>query len=285
MDRAEPSHPVTAGVWEPDRYGRFAAERSAPFHDLVAMIGDGPRSTLVDLGCGNGELTVFAADELGIRTATGVDNDAAMIDAALSRVARPVDARRGAQVDFRSGDIAVWETTAPAGVDVIVASSSLHWVPDHPTLFARLARSLSSGGWLAVQVPGNPSAAFRTVADEIARREPFVSAFGTADPPPDPVVVNVLDPDGYSRLLWSLGFVDQSVVARVYTHVLDDVDAVVDWVRGSTLNRFKRMLPADLFERFVNEYRVALHETPYAVDGPVFFPFTRILMAARARGR
>ena len=54
--------------WDPDQYRRFHTERSAPFWDLVDLVevdGDAGVGHMVDLGCGDGDLTVAAADRLG----------------------------------------------------------------------------------------------------------------------------------------------------------------------------------------------------------------------------
>ncbi len=56
-----------AAAWDPEQYGRFANERAEPFHDLLAMLDDGPTNRIVDLGCGPGELTALAANKLAGR--------------------------------------------------------------------------------------------------------------------------------------------------------------------------------------------------------------------------
>jgi len=48
-------------MWDPGQYRRFAAERARPFADLVARIGADTPRTVVDLGCGPGDLTVDLA--------------------------------------------------------------------------------------------------------------------------------------------------------------------------------------------------------------------------------
>ena len=44
-------------TWDPQQYERFAAERAAPFWDLLSLVRPVPGGRVVDLGCGNGELT------------------------------------------------------------------------------------------------------------------------------------------------------------------------------------------------------------------------------------
>ena len=60
----EPPAALTAGgraawmaavdTWDPAQYERFAAERAAPFHDLLSLVRPVPGGRVVDLGCGGG---------------------------------------------------------------------------------------------------------------------------------------------------------------------------------------------------------------------------------------
>ena len=47
--------------WDPDRYLAFADERGRPFVELVARIDADAPATVVDLGCGPGNLTALLA--------------------------------------------------------------------------------------------------------------------------------------------------------------------------------------------------------------------------------
>lgn len=259
--------------WSPEQYRVFAEQRAQPFHDLLAMCRPGTVRLAADLGCGPGELTALAARSLGAARMVGIDNSPAMLDAAA--------AHAGAGVEFRHGDIAEW--TSSADHDVVLAAASLHWVPDHPVVLARWAAALAPGGWLLVQVPANAHQPTHTVAAALAEREPYHSAFGPAGPPADPVATNVLEPEGYARVLHDLGFEHQEVVLRVYPHVLPTPRHAVEWVKGTMLTRFQKVLPAELFERFLVDYE---RELLTALDRtePHFFPFRRILFAAQFPG-
>lgn len=256
--------------WSPEQYRRFADERAAPFHDLLAMVRPGPTARVVDLGCGPGELTVVAAERLGANSVVGVDNSTEMLAAAAEH------AREG--IRFVEGDIASW--SSDGDVDVIIAAASLQWVPDHPTVLARWAQALSPGGQLLVQVPANSHALTHTIASAVADREPFRAAFGPLGPPPDPVAENVLSPDGYSRVLFDLGFEHQEVLLRVYPHVLGSVRDAVEWVKGTTLTRYARRLPPERYREFLEVYERELVEA-MGDPRPLFFPFPRILFRAQ----
>lgn len=257
-------------AWNPETYRRFAAERRQPFHDLIAMIRDRPVGNAVDLGCGPGELTRLAADELGCASMVGIDNSPAMLAKS--------EEHAGGAVSFEFGEIGSW--SGDGDLDLVLASASLQWAPDHAGVLRTWAAALRPGGQLAVQVPANASMPSHTVADDVAHTEPFVSAFGADGPPPDPVAHNVLHPEQYASLLHDLGFVEQHVRLQIYPHVLASSRGVVDWVRGTTLTRFESRLPADTFGAFVEAYEQRLIEV-IGERSPYFFPFRRILFWGR----
>ncbi len=259
--------------WNPEQYRRFATERAQPFHDLLGLIEPGALHTAVDLGCGPGELTALAATTLGVGSMVGIDNSPTMLASTAEH------AHDG--VRFADGDIGAW--TSDHDQDLVLASASLQWVPDHAGVLARWTAGLGPGGQLAVQVPANAYMPSHTTAGEVAARDEFAAAFGVDGPPVDPVAVNVLEPEEYASLLHSLGFERQHVRLQVYPHVLPSSRDVVEWVRGTTLTRFEKRLPPELFRRFVEQYEAALLDR-IGRHEPYFFPFRRILFWGRLPG-
>ncbi len=271
--------PVADG-WDPEQYHRFERERSQAFFDLLDLIEPAPGGTAVDLGCGSGELTVAAAQRLRVATMTGVDTSPAML-ARAAEVAGERRAAAGAEVHVRHGDIGSW--TGDGDHDVVLANASLQWVPDHPAVLARWAAALAPGGRLAVQVPFNPHQPSHAVATEVAASDELRPLFGDAGPPPDPVAVNVLEPEAYAEILHDLGLVDLHVRLQVYPHLLPSTRHVVAWVEGTTLTRFRRVLTPDQYARFVRAYEARLVEV-LGERSPCLFPFRRILFRARRPG-
>ncbi len=161
----------------------------------------------------------------------------------------------------------------------MLANASLQWVPDHEVVLRRWTDALAPGGQLVVQVPANGTHASHMVANEVGATEPFLEAMG-GQVPPDPSATNVLAPEEYARILFDLGYETQRVALRVYPHVLGSSSDVVEWVRGTNLNRFFERLPADLHEPFVDAYRTALLRRIGDV-APYFYAFKRILIWAR----
>lgn len=256
-------------TWDPGQYDRFARERRQPFWDLLDLVEPpGPLARVVDLGCGTGALTAALAERWRPSEVLGVDNSPAML-----AEARP---RGDDVVRFERGDLARPPVTGP--LDVVVANASLQWVPDHPGVLTHWAGLLGADGQLAVQVPANADHPAHRLAAEVASEPQFAEAFG-GFVPADPVL-GVLRPEAYAELLDRLGFGRQHVRLQVYGHHLARTEDVVEWLKGTSLNRFRAALPPDDYARFLTRFRDRLLEllgdrTPY------FYAFKRILMWGR----
>lgn len=250
-------------AWNPTQYDRFAAERRQPFDELLRLVCPVPGGRVVDLGCGTGELTVELHRHTGAASSLGLDSSPAML----------AKAPAAGGVTFEVGDLTTW--WAPTPVDVVFANAALQWVPDHEPLLAHLASQLAPGGQLAIQVPYNFDHASHTVVAEVA-------AELMTDPPEDPVAANVLAPARYAELLHGLGFEEQHVHMQVFGHVLDSTADVVEWTKGTSLTRFKRLLDGAQYAELVDRY----HERLLAELGdqrPYFYAFKRILFWAKMR--
>lgn len=250
-------------AWNPTQYERFAAERRQPFDDLLALVRPIPGGRAVDLGCGTGELTVDLHRHTGAAGTLGIDSSEAMLAKALRRGDTPATPSADG-VTFEIGDLTTW--WAPSKVDLVFANAALQWTPDHEHLLGQLTEQLAPGGQLAIQVPYNFDHASHRVSSALC---PDV---------PDPVAVNVLPPERYAELLHELGFVEQHVRLQVYGHVLDSTADVVEWVKGTSLTRFKGVV--DDFDAFVAEYTERLL-AELGDSRPYFYAFKRILFWAK----
>ncbi|MGH9366201.1 MAG: methyltransferase domain-containing protein [Thermoanaerobaculia bacterium] len=117
-------------AWDPEQYGRFAAERRLPFLDLLALVHPIPRSRAVDLGCGSGELTRALHERLGAAQTLGIDSSPAMLAKA--------NASPGRGVRFEQGDIGAFAPARP--FDLVFSNAALHWLPDQSGLLSSAGR-------------------------------------------------------------------------------------------------------------------------------------------------
>ena len=263
---------TTRDAWRPAQYGKFAAERSRPFEDLLALVVPVPGGSVVDLGCGTGELTARLHGHTAAATTVGLDNSAAMLERA-----RPLE---GEGLRFELGDLAALDERG--AFDVVFSNAALHWVADHPGLIGRLRDALRPGGQLAVQVPANGDHPSHALAFATAQEPPFRDLLreqgdDLAEATP------VLAPEAYATLLDELGFEDPHVRLQVYGHHLASTADVVEWTKGTTLTRYERALPPDRYEEFVDRYRRRLLDT-LGERSPYFYTFKRLLFHGRLPG-
>ncbi len=263
--------------WDPDRYTQFAAQRSRPFDELVARIGaEAPRS-VVDLGCGAGDLTASLARRWPTATVHGIDSSPQMLERAAAEATAPDLAGR---LTFAEGDLAAWQPEVP--VDVIVTNAALQWVPGHLDLLTEWVDGLAPGGWLALQVPGNFDALSHVLMRDLATEPRFAERLAGVLRGAD----SVAEPAEYAQLLAETGCTVDAW-ETTYAQVLDPGgdhgdDAVLAWVTGTGLRPVLTALEAEpvVREQFRAEYAARLRRAYPRHRWGTLFPFRRVFCVA-----
>ena len=256
---------MTYDVWNPNQYHRFRDERRRPFEDLLSLVQPLAGGSVIDLGCGTGELTLEVHRQTGAARTVGIDSSINMLEKA-----------RKLQTDQVRFDLCDVESLKLVqDYDLVFSNAALHWVADHPALFARLSRLLHAGGQLAVQMPANYDQPSHIAAKVVAATSPFREALGGYLHPE-----HVLDPAGYARILFGEGFAEQQVRLQVYGHVLENVSEIAEWTRGTLLTDYQKRMPGPLFEEFINRYKQEVTER-VGDSRPCFFPYKRLLIWGR----
>jgi len=122
---------MVAQSWNPDRYAknaRFVADLGAPLVDLLAPKRD---ETILDLGCGDGILTLKLS-QLGCRV-VGVDSSPELI-AAARRLGLDVRVADGEKLEFS------------AEFDAVFTNAALHWMKRADDVIAGVGAALKPGG-------------------------------------------------------------------------------------------------------------------------------------------
>jgi len=249
--------------WDPAQYARYSRQRSRPFFDLTAQVDVESPGTVVDLGCGSGELTVTLAERWPSATVRGIDSSAEMIAAAPS----------APNVTFAFGTAQDFDAT---GIDVLISNAMLQWVPEQEKLLVRWCGQLNPGGRLAFQVPANFDAPSHRLMRELAGSPTWHDRLHGVLRGSEAVA----DPDAYLDLLTRQGL-STDVWQTEYLHVLPGPDPVLDWVRGTGLRPVLAVLTEAEAIAFSTEYAAALRKAYPPQPYGTVFGFTRTFVVAR----
>lgn len=252
-------------TWDPAQYLTFGGHRIRPAIDLLAAIPmEGPASIL-DLGCGTGNMTGFMQGRWPDAEITGLDNSPDML--AKAREAHP-------DMTWIEADVEAWQPEAP--YDIVYSNAVLHWVPGHGALFPNLLKWVKPGGYLAIQMPRNFTARSHTTVYETirggawrSRLEPMIRDEPTS--PPN-FYYDLLTPLVQSLDLWE----------TEYQQILEGENPVPEYVKGTWLKPFIDALEEPEKSEFEAEYKkgVLVHYPPQS-DGKTLFPFRRLFIVAQ----
>ena len=250
--------------WDPTTYLEFSDERSRPFVDLLSRVRAADPRTVVDLGCGPGQLTATLAQRWPNAQVRGLDSSPSMIERAGEHA--------GDRMSFSVVDARDWRPESP--VDVLVSNATLQWIPGHRALLAGWVEALAPGGWLAFQVPGNFEEPSHRLLHELAAEPRFAEATRDVEAP------SSFDAETYLGDLATLGL---SVEAweTTYLHVLSGEDPVFRWISGTGARPVLQALNDDLRAVFEAEYRARLRRAYPPQPFGTVLPFRRIFVVAQ----
>jgi trans-aconitate 2-methyltransferase len=236
---------------------------------LLALVEVRPNLKVVDLGCGTGELTRQLADTLPNSDVTGLDSSTQMLEKSASFQRPGPSAPLRTSLVFVHGD----QSQLKGEWDLIFSNAALQWSEDHQALIPQLFQQLAPGGQIAVQVPSNHNHISHQIIRETASEEPFRSILGGFLR-----YAPVLAVDQYAQLLFDCRAGDIVAFEKVYPHVLENSDAVVEWISGTAcVPYFERL--GERKESFLATIRAKMHQA--LPQSPVFYPFRRTFFSAR----
>ena len=254
-------------MWDLRQYERFRGERSRPFFDLLARIPDKAYRNISDLGCGTGDLTAALADHWPDAMVVGVEQSADMLTAAAKRAVQD-------RLEFVQGDITTWRPRGPQ--ELVVSNATFQWIPDAAALIRHVTSFLSPNGVLAVQMPDNSASPSQLLLREVEANGPWSERLKTRRRQD-----GVLPPARYMEMLWASGLRNIDSWEVTYQHLLEGDDAVLEWMKGSTLRPILSVLAGDEQDRFLKEYQARLVAAyPKTAEGTLF-PFRRLFFVAR----
>lgn len=265
---------MDSAAWNPAQYLKFGGERLRPGYELMARVGDLPPGEAYDLGCGTGEHARAIAARWPDRRVTGLDHSAAMLRKAASTPAPP-------NLVWQERDIRDWSSPAPAAL--IFSNATLHWLPDHADLLARLLHMIAPGGTLAVQMPGNFREPSHTLIRDLALARPYRDKLAVLTEPGGSLRDDLVQtPDFYYGALAPIASGGIDLWQTIYLTALTGERPVLEWIMGSILRPVLDRLDGAERKNFEDALAERLAVAyPKRANGVTLFPFRRIFMVAK----
>ena len=244
--------------WDATTYERLSAPLTAMGTDVLDRLVLRGDETVLDAGCGTGNVTRELYERLPRGRVIAVDAAPSMVDQARALLPADVDVRQADLLELDLGE----------QVDAVLSTATFHWVPDHDRLFANLHAALVPGGRLVAQCGGRGNVAeIKQAGLDVAGEPRFAAYFDgwTTD-------WTLAGPDETERRLHGAGFTD---VWCWLSRVDVDPGDPAGYLSAICLGSFLARLPEDLHEPFV---ATALERLP----DPLRLHYVRLNMLARA---
>jgi trans-aconitate 2-methyltransferase len=161
-----------------DRVSRPLEELATTVLDRLDLSGD---ETVLDAGCGSGNVTLMLLDRLPRGHVIAVDQAASMVEHAREalngeRAAAASPGSPGRATVLRSD---LTELELESEVDAVFSSAVFHWIADHDRLFERLFCALHPGGRLGAQCGGEGNIErFHEAARAVGATAPYAEFLG-----------------------------------------------------------------------------------------------------------
>ena len=158
--------------WNPEAYAKSSSAQKKWAEELISKIRIRGDERVLDIGSGDGKITVQIASLLPHGSAVGIDNSPEMVEFARGKF--PVSS--WSNLSFQFGDAS--DLRYENEFDLVVSFACLHWILDHGPVLEGIKRGLKIGGRLFLQFGGAGNAEeILEVVDEMISEDRWAKYF------------------------------------------------------------------------------------------------------------
>ncbi len=258
-----------ADAWRGSEYRENTAHHRAFDPPVVWKLGLGAGDSLLDVGCGAGDLTAALADHYPRAEVIGIDASPSQVEQA-----RRYESPRLRFEVRRIQDLG-WEKRFAA----VVSIACLHWIPipEHPLVLERIYHALVPSGRLVASFAGETNIEeIRRIIFSVAERPPYHKYLqGRLPHHPWP------SPRRYREILARSPFGGAEELRTETQPRSFSRTRLTGWLRTQTLTGYRPRLPPPVFEDLVAEVSEKVADLTRAGDDVFVVPFVRLQLQAR----
>ncbi len=228
--------------WDAEDYRAYSTQQKKWGRELIAKMGLKGEEHVLDIGCGDGELTAEIAALVPRGRVLGIDSSPEMIE--LAR--RTYPPQEFPNLDWMLMDAK--EISFTEEFDFAFSNAVLHWVDDQPEVLRRVRRALKPGGRLLFQMGGRGNAMdmAMVLVSMLAREEWNRYFHGFVLP------YHFHGAEEYREWLEEVGLRPLRVELMNRDMVQKGREALVGWVR-TTWIPFTQRIPEEKRDAFISE--------------------------------
>jgi len=260
---------VSATQWNAGDYAKNSQGQFAWALAVIDRLQLAPDHEVLDIGCGDGKVSVELARRVPAGRVVGIDNSPSMVDLARRTWCEVVP-----NVDFLVEDAQA--LTLSGAFDLAFSNSTLHWIADHPAVLRGVARRLKPGGQLVFSMGGRGTAAAVYGAIESLRQNPRWSHFLAGARSPH----HLFSPEEYEKWLPPAGLKPRrlALTPKFMRHATRA--ALEGWLR-TTWVPYTELIPQDQRSAFLIELTDRVrHDCDTADDGAILLRMVNLEIEA-----
>lgn len=262
--------PEQTYTWNAEDYARHASGQYTWAQELIKKLPLCGTESILDIGCGDGNVTLALAEHAPQGSVIGIDASEAMIALANQRLTQST----AQNVAFHGMNATT--LTFQSQFDVVFSNAALHWVKDHCAVLEGVKKILKPGGRLLFQMGGCGNAQDILAVFNMLMDQPKWRSFFTDFVFP----YGFYSPEDYAPWLARVNLSSIRVELLPKDMIHASQDQFAGWIRTTWIPYIERV-PQAMREEFIEEIVTTyLRVRPPDAQGKVHVKMVRLEVEA-----
>ena len=256
--------------WNAEDYHQNSSEQQRLAQEAIAKLGFQGNERILDIGCGDGKITVELAALVPNGSVVGIDSSAEMIAFAKSKF----PASSFPNLSFQQGDAK--NLNFENEFDAIVSFNCLHWIKDHLAVLAGIKKSLKPDGKIYFLFAGKTdNNGMSDLATKLTQMEKWQIYLQNLDNP-----YGLYTKEEYERIVDKVGLKALNVDAIATKMAFKDRERFKGLIRTTWLPLTER-IPKNLHQELIDDIaNLYLEINPPDENGFVYLPMMKLEVEA-----